>query len=377
MTSTSSPDAADRQPDRQDARFLDAGRDDHRRQTDRQRRAAANRVAAGRGFALAWRGSPQHRRFCARPGHLVRRDVAPERQRFADIRYRLEAAARAPHDDRAVAENSPEDRLVDADGLDFRPVDLDRVAPDDAGLEDYPAIGDGELGRRPLDERAHGGDKTQKGKHAGGDLQRDRDPGVTVRPAEPARCNQAQYGGDQQQNGLEIDQPMQAGGVDHALARLQYLLDIFHCWDPRTGKIGLLGRAARDGRGLARVETVVQLGALPLLRQHPLFGAAARRGCVAVTAGAQRAHPVEPDLDDADARHRALVEDRLRRRDDREAAIVRRHQVLRRDDERQVLDRARPQEGAPGLPQRCLFMPAGMKISSAPRNANARVTSGM
>src|SRR5215472_16350689 len=76
--------------------------------------------------------------------------------------------------------------------------------------------------------------------------------------------------------------------------------------------------AARNDDGLLRrlferfrVESVVELGPLPLLGEHALLGAAGLGGTAAVAAVAQFAHPFEAHLDDAHACDRALVEDRF------------------------------------------------------------------
>jgi len=91
-----------------------------------------------------------------------------------------------------------------------------------------------------------------------------------------------------------------------------------------------------------------------------------------VAPGAQLAHPVKTDLDDADSGDLALAKDRFGR------AMARpRFAWLGRDDDRRVLDRPRPQESARHVSHcRRLLIPAGMKISSAPRKASARTTSG-
>ena len=86
---------------------------------------------------------------------------------------------------------------------------------------------------------------------------------------------------------------------------------------------------------------------------------------------------VEADIDHEQAGGGALEQDFLRRRHHRKAALGMAEQVLRGDDDGEILNRARPDQIAPGRPQPRLSVPAGMKISSAPRSASARVTSGM
>ena len=53
--------------------------------------------------------------------------MAAKGQRIADITHRLEAAAGAAHDHRAIAEDAAEQRLVDINAFDLVAVHLDRV----------------------------------------------------------------------------------------------------------------------------------------------------------------------------------------------------------------------------------------------------------
>ena len=62
----------------------------------------------------------------------ARGDISAKGQQIADIADRLEATAVAAHDDRAIAKDAAEQRLVDIDVLDLVVVRLDRV-PGKAG----------------------------------------------------------------------------------------------------------------------------------------------------------------------------------------------------------------------------------------------------
>src|SRR5262245_14772611 len=77
---------------------------------------------------------------------LLGGDVIAELDRVGDRLEGLEAGADATHQDVAVTQNAPEDRLVDVDTLDLVHVHLDGFAADEALLVDDAAVGDGDLG---------------------------------------------------------------------------------------------------------------------------------------------------------------------------------------------------------------------------------------
>ena len=81
-------------------------------------------------------------------------DVAAELERRVDLAKRLQAGAGAAHGDVAVVEEPAEERLVDVDALDLLDAHLDRVAADEAALEDDPPVGDRDLRGPALEPRA-------------------------------------------------------------------------------------------------------------------------------------------------------------------------------------------------------------------------------
>src|SRR5690349_13995103 len=79
-----------------------------------------------------------------------------------------------------------------------------------------------------------------------------------------------------------------------------------------TGRYSL--RLLRRFAQRARVEGVVEFGALPLRPEHPLLGAEFARGADRIAARAHRPHAVEAHVDDRQARDRALEQNLLRGR---------------------------------------------------------------
>ena len=77
-------------------------------------------------------GKPGTKRMISTLSRWARGDVSAKGQQIADIADRLEATAGAAHDDRALAKDAAERRLVDIDVLDLLAVHLDRV-PGKAG----------------------------------------------------------------------------------------------------------------------------------------------------------------------------------------------------------------------------------------------------
>ena len=80
--------------------------------------------------------------------------MAAKGQRIADIANRLEAAPGAAHDDRAIAEDAAEERLVDVHALDLVAVHLNRMPREQAGLVDHAVVGYRHFGRGASDKRA-------------------------------------------------------------------------------------------------------------------------------------------------------------------------------------------------------------------------------
>src|SRR5579883_2081899 len=99
------------------------------------------------------RESSRARRFWRR-APLPRGDGRPQLERRIDLAYRLESAARSAHGDIAVIEDSPEQALVDVDALDFLHVHLDRMAADEAFLENDAAVGHRDFRRHASEPRA-------------------------------------------------------------------------------------------------------------------------------------------------------------------------------------------------------------------------------
>src|SRR5215472_14816672 len=78
------------------------------------------------------------------PRHADRRYIAAEGEGVGHVADRFETAAGAAHDDRAIAKDSTEDRLVDIDALDLGAVHFERVPAQQSGLVDDAIVGDGE-----------------------------------------------------------------------------------------------------------------------------------------------------------------------------------------------------------------------------------------
>src|SRR5579875_92767 len=100
-----------------------------------------------------------------------------------------------------------------------------------------------------------------------------------------------------------------------------------------------------------RIHDLAQFRSLPLRAEHALFGAKTARRRDAVVARAHLARAVETHVDGEKAGCRALENDLLRRSHHRQSALGVAEQVLRRHDDGEILDRARPDEVAPGGPQ--------------------------
>ena len=131
--------------------------------------------------------------------------------------------------------------------------------------------------------------------------------------------------------------------------------------EPRPDtEIGARGHARRDhsaasrnGRGWI---AVVELRPLPLRAEQALLGGAVVGRSDLVAGRAQIAHAREIDVDHGHAGGGALEQDLLRRGHHREPALGMIEQVLRGHHQRKVFDRARPDQRAPGRPQRLLVL---------------------
>jgi hypothetical protein len=110
------------------------------------------RVIAGQDRGVARFGlSPSRRKSGARPDHgrmALLLDCPPEAERIVDVVEWLFCVARAYHEDRAVAENSPQNPLDDVDRFHFGEVHFDRAPRYPSNFHDHALVGDGELAWR-------------------------------------------------------------------------------------------------------------------------------------------------------------------------------------------------------------------------------------
>ncbi len=75
-----------------------------------------------------------------------RLDLLTEFERVRNGIERLLGAAGSRNDDRAVVKQAPEDTLVNPDGFDFGKEEFERVPANEADLDEYALVSDGELG---------------------------------------------------------------------------------------------------------------------------------------------------------------------------------------------------------------------------------------
>src|SRR5262249_36482754 len=105
-----------------------------------------------------------------------------------------------------------------------------------------------------------------------------------------------------------------------------------------------------------RMDPVVELGSLPLRTEQALLDRAYLRRAYFVAGCAQVSHALEAHVDHCGAGNGALEQNFLRVRDHGEPAFGMVEQVLRRHDDRKILDRARPNERAPSRPEFALIL---------------------
>src|SRR6516162_11252095 len=117
---------------------------------------------------------------------------------------------------------------------------------------------------------------------------------------------------------------------------------------PRTRSLAASMALFRRFAQRTRINPVVELGALPLRAEQALLGRAYLGRAYFVAGCAQVSHALEAYVDHRGASDGALEQNFLRARDHGEPALGMVEQVLRRHDDREVLDRARPNERAPG-----------------------------
>src|SRR5665213_1313265 len=89
----------------------------------------------------------------------ARGNVIAELDRLRDAPQRLQAGARAAHQDVAVAKEAAGDRLVDIDALHLVHVHLNGMAAEEAVLEDDATVGDGDFGRPAVDPRRNAAER--------------------------------------------------------------------------------------------------------------------------------------------------------------------------------------------------------------------------
>src|SRR6516165_6200070 len=125
---------------------------------------------------------------------------------------------------------------------------------------------------------------------------------------------------------------------------------------PRTRSLAASMALFRRFAQRTRINPVVELGALPLWAEQALLGRAYLGRAYFVAGCAQVSHALEAYVDHRGASDGALEQNFLRARDHGEPALGMVEQVLRRHDDREVLDRARPNERAPGRPELALVL---------------------
>ena len=145
---------------------------------------------------------------------------------------RLARAAGTDQHDGAVAEDTPEDPLLDRDRFHLGEMKLERVPAHDAGLEDHAMGRDGELGARDCQP-------DQEGRHAReGEQHEDRDAAGRGHPREvPEHAGPLEQVRDRprEQRRVEQDgpaahtrQPVDARAIEDLLSRDEVPIDEAH-----------------------------------------------------------------------------------------------------------------------------------------------------
>src|SRR5579883_2335002 len=161
----------------------------------------------------------------------ARRNRAPQFERRVDLADRLERAPGAADRDIAVVENAPKQRLVDIDAFDLLHVHLDRVAADEAALENDAAVGHRDFRRRAAKPRPHETGDSQEGE----DREKTERDGLEAKAVKMHGDGQCEQSRDRQPDCLPEYRPGQGGSVNDLLSRLEYAVDVVHEWLSGSG----------------------------------------------------------------------------------------------------------------------------------------------